>query len=142
MHESANQTDCLIIGGGIMGLTLASLIKELDSSIKIDLYEKLHDIGLESSEALNNAGTGHAGYCELNYTPMSKDGKINIQKALEINSKYEITLQYWSYLSRKYKSFDPKKFIQRTPHVSLVFGDQHIDFLKRSEEHTSELQSH
>ena len=131
MHESTNQTDCLIIGGGIMGLTLASIIKELDSSIKIDLYEKLYDIGLESSEALNNAGTGHAGYCELNYTPMGKDGKLNIQKALEINSKYEITLQYWSYLSRKYKSFKPKKFIQRTPHVSLVFGDQHIDFLKK-----------
>jgi len=80
MHESTNQTDCLIIGGGIMGLTLASIIKELDTSIKIDLYEKLYDIGLESSEALNNAGTGHAGYCELNYTPMGKDGKLNIQK--------------------------------------------------------------
>lgn len=83
MHESLNKTDCLIIGGGIMSLTLASLIKELDPSIKIDLYEKLNDVGLESSEALNNAGTGHAGYCELNYTPISKDGKINIKKPLK-----------------------------------------------------------
>ena len=131
MHGSTNQTDCLIIGGGIMGLTLASLIKECTPSIKIDLYEKLQGAGLESSEALNNAGTGHAGYCELNYTPMGKNGKINIEKALEINSKYEITLQYWSYLSNKYKSFDPKKFIQRTPHVSLVFGDDNIRFLKK-----------
>ena len=131
MRKSIHKTDCLIIGGGIMSLTLASLIKELDSSIKIDLYEKLNDVGLESSEALNNAGTGHAGYCELNYTPADKSGKIDIQKALEINSKYEITLQYWSYLSRKYKSFKPKKFIHRTPHVSLVFGDQNIDFLKK-----------
>ena len=131
MHGSTNQTDCLIIGGGIMGLTLASLIKECTPSIKIDLYEKLQGAGLESSEALNNAGTGHAGYCELNYTPMGKNGKINIEKALEINAKYEITLQYWSYLSNKYKSFDPKKFIQRTPHVSLVFGDDNIRFLKK-----------
>jgi len=131
MHESTNNTDCLIIGGGIMSLTLASLIKELDPSIKIDLYEKLQGVGLESSEALNNAGTGHAGYCELNYTPMGKDGKINIKKALEINSKYEITLQYWGYLKRRYKSFDPKKFIHRTPHVSLVFGDDNIMFLKK-----------
>ena len=131
MHESLNKTDCLIIGGGIMSLTLASLIKELDPSIKIDLYEKLNDVGLESSEALNNAGTGHAGYCELNYTPISKDGKINIKKALEINSKYEITLQYWSYLSNKYKSFNPKKFIHLTPHISLVFGEDNIRFLKK-----------
>ena len=131
MHGSPNKTDCLIIGGGIMGLTLASLIKECTPSIKIDLYEKLQGVALESSEALNNAGTGHAGYCELNYTPMGKNGKINIKKALEINSKYEITLQYWSYLSNKYKSFDPKKFIQRTPHVSLVFGDDNIRFLMK-----------
>ena len=131
MHGSTNETDCLIIGGGIMGLTLASLIKECNSSIKVDLYEKLQGVGLESSEALNNAGTGHAGYCELNYTPMGKDGKINIKKALEINSKYEITLQYWSYLSNKYKSFDPKNFIHRTPHISLVFGDDNIRFLKK-----------
>ena len=131
MHESLNKTDCLIIGGGVMGLTLASLIKELDPSMKIDLYEKLNNVGLESSEALNNAGTGHAGYCELNYTPMSNDGKINIKKALEINSKYEVTLQYWSYLSGKYKSFDPKKFIHLAPHISLVFGDANIRFLKK-----------
>ncbi len=131
MHGSTNKTDCLIIGGGIMGLTLASLIKECTPSIKIDLYEKLQGVALESSEALNNAGTGHAGYCELNYTPMGKNGKINIKKALEINSKYEITLQYWSYLSNKYKSFDPKKFIQRSPHVSLVFGDDNIRFLMK-----------
>ena len=61
MHGSTTETDCLIIGGGIMGLTLASLIKECNSSIKIDLDEKLKGVGLESSEALNNAGTGHAG---------------------------------------------------------------------------------
>lgn len=131
MTVSNQKTDCLIIGGGIMSLTLASLIKELDSSVKIDLYEKLHGVGLESSEALNNAGTGHAGYCELNYTPMNKSGQIDIKKALEINSKYEITLQYWSYLSAKYKSFDPKKFIHQTPHISLVFGDKNIAFLKK-----------
>ena len=99
MHASLNTTDCLIIGGGVMSLTLASLLKEIDSAIKIDLFEKLHNVGLESSGALNNAGTGHAGYCELNYTPAGKDGRINVKKALEINSKYEITLQYWSYLS-------------------------------------------
>ena len=113
-----------------MSLTLASLLKEIDSAIKIDLFEKLHNVGLESSGALNNAGTGHAGYCELNYTPAGKDGRINVKKALEINSKYETTLQYWSYLSRKYKTFAPKKFINCTPHLSLVFGDDNVRFLR------------
>ena len=131
MHASQNTTDCLIIGGGVMSLTLASLLKEIDSAIKIDLFEKLHSVGLESSGALNNAGTGHAGYCELNYTPAGKDGRINVKKALEINSKYETTLQYWSYLSRKYKTFAPKKFIHSTPHLSLVFGDDNVRFLRK-----------
>ena len=131
MHASLNTTDCLIIGGGVMSLTLASLLKEIDSSIKIDLFEKLHNVGLESSGALNNAGTGHAGYCELNYTPAGKDGRINVKKALAINTKYEITLQYWSYLSRKYKTFAPKKFIHCTPHLSLVFGDDNVRFLRK-----------
>ena len=131
MHASLNTTDCLIIGGGVMSLTLASLLKEIDSAIKIDLFEKLHSVGLESSGALNNAGTGHAGYCELNYTPAGKDGRINVKKALEINSKYETTLQYWSYLSRKYKTFAPKKFIHSTPHLSLVFGDDNVRFLRK-----------
>jgi malate dehydrogenase (quinone) len=131
INNQPDLTDCLIVGGGIMGITLASLLNELDSSIKINLYEKLNSSGLESSEALNNAGTGHAGYCELNYTPIGKDGKVKITKALEINAKYEITLQYWSYLTNAYKSFNPKKFINRTPHVSLVFGDKNIHFLKK-----------
>lgn len=129
--SDTNKTDCLIIGGGIMSLTLASLIKEIDPSVKIDLFERLNDIGLESSEALNNAGTGHAGYCELNYTPADTNGKINIKKALEVNSKYEITLQYWSYLTKKYSSFNPRKFINRVPHLSFVFGNDGVKFLKR-----------
>jgi malate dehydrogenase (quinone) len=124
------KTDVLIIGAGIMGATLAALLKELDPNIQIDLIEKLENTGLESSNTLNNAGTGHAGYCELNYTPQMPNGSINIQKALEINSKFEISLQFWSYLSKKYTSFKPKNFISKVPHISIVRGKKDVEFLK------------
>jgi malate dehydrogenase (quinone) len=125
------KTDVLIIGTGIMGATLATLLKELDPKIQVDLIEKLEDAGLESSNTLNNAGTGHAGYCELNYTPLRPNGKINIQKALEINAKFEISLQFWSYLSKKYSSFKPKNFISKVPHISIVRGEKDVAFLKK-----------
>ena len=125
------KTDVLIIGTGIMGTTLATLLKELDPKIQVDLIEKLEDAGLESSNTLNNAGTGHAGYCELNYTPLIANGKINIQKALEINAKFEISLQFWSYLSKKYSSFKPKNFISKVPHISIVRGEKDVAFLKK-----------
>jgi len=131
-HSPQNiKTDVLIIGSGIMGATLATLLKELDPKIQVDLIEKLEDAGLESSNTFNNAGTGHAGYCELNYTPLLSNGKIDIQKALEINAKFEISLQFWSYLSKKYSSFKPKNFISKVPHISIVRGDKDVAFLKK-----------
>ena len=85
MKKSKNiplyETDVLIIGAGIMGATLGSILKELDSSLRVDIVESLNSPALESSKALNNAGTGHAGYCELNYTPLLPNNKIDIQKA-------------------------------------------------------------
>ena len=123
-------TDVLIIGAGIMGATLACLLKELNSNLKINIVDMLKEPGMESSEALNNAGTGHAGYCELNYTPL-KQKKIDIKKALEINAKFEVSLQFWSYLAKKYKHFEPKNFITSAPHISMVSGKNDIKFLKK-----------
>jgi malate dehydrogenase (quinone) len=125
------ETDVLIIGSGIMGTTLASIINEVNDDLKVTIVEKLDKSGLESSHAFNNAGTGHAGYCEVNYTPILSNNKININKALKINSDFETSLQYWAYLARKYRSFNPKYFIKNTPHISLVSGDQNIAYLKK-----------
>jgi malate dehydrogenase (quinone) len=125
------ETDTLIIGAGIMGATLASMIKETDPNLRIDIVEALEGPALESSYALNNAGTGHAGYCELNYTPLLLNEKIDIKKAIQINIGFEVSLQYWSYLTKKYHFFSPKKFIKRVPHISLVNGDKDIAFLKK-----------
>jgi malate dehydrogenase (quinone) len=125
------ETDVLIIGAGIMGATLASLLKEMDTHLRVDLVEALDSHALESSQAYNNAGTGHAGYCELNYTPLLSNNKIDIQKAIKINTGFEMSLQYWGYLSRKYSIFAPKRFIRKVPHISLVDGEKNITYLKK-----------
>ena len=92
------ETDVLLVGGGIMSATLGVLLHQLDPSLSITMVEQLPEVALESSDALNNAGTGHAGYCELNYTPQAADGSIDIKRALEINAAFEVSLQFWSYL--------------------------------------------
>jgi malate dehydrogenase (quinone) len=124
------ETDVLIIGAGIMGATLASILKELDTSLKINMVDMLQAPGMESTEALNNAGTGHAGYCETNYTP-EINKSVNIEKAVEINAKFEVSLQYWAYLTKTYKLFKPIEFIRKTPHISIVNGKKDIEYLKK-----------
>lgn len=126
-----NEVDVLLIGGGIMSATLGVLLHQLNPELSITMVEKLSDVALESSDALNNAGTGHAGYCELNYTPQSQDGKINIERALEINSAYEISLQLWSSLVKLNILPPPKDFISKTPHLSFVWGEENIKFLEQ-----------
>ena len=131
VFKSKNQHDITLVGGGIMSLTLAVLINELNPKLKIHLIERLSECGKESSDALNNAGTGHAGYCELNYTPQNKDGEVTIKRAVEINEMFEISLQFWAYLDKKYSEFNPKKFIKKTPHISFVWGRKNVKFLKK-----------
>jgi len=125
------KTDCILIGGGIMSITLAKLLHELDSNINIKIYEKLTSPALESTQSINNAGTGHAGFCELNYTPLNKKQYIDISRALRINREFEMSLQFWSFLAKKYKCFKPKSFITQVPHISIVKGKNNISFLKK-----------
>ena len=125
------QTDVLLAGGGIMSATLGMLLHELDPSLRIVMVEQLADVALESSAALNNAGTGHAGNCELNYTPQNVDGSINISRALEINAAFEVSLQYWAHLVESGALPLSEQFINKTPHLSLVWGEKNIAFLKQ-----------
>ncbi len=124
------ETDILLVGGGIMSATLGVLLNQLDPSLSITMVEQLADVALESSGALNNAGTGHAGYCELNYTPQAKDGSVDVQRALEINAAYEISLQFWSHLVETSALPAPSNFINKTPHLSFVSGEKNSAFLE------------
>ncbi len=125
------ETDVLLVGGGIMSATLGMLLQQLDPTLSITMVERLPEVALESSDALNNAGTGHAGYCELNYTPQADDGNINIQRALEINAAFEVSLQFWAHLVNTDALPAPTQFINKTPHLSFVWGDKNVAFLKR-----------
>jgi malate dehydrogenase (quinone) len=125
------ETDVLLVGGGIMSATLGMLLNQLDPSLEIMMVEQLEEVALESTSALNNAGTGHAGYCELNYTPQDSDGNIETKRALEINAAYELSLQFWSSLVESNALPLPNNFINKTPHLSFVWGEKNTGFLKQ-----------
>ena len=124
-------TDVVLIGAGIMSATLAVILKELDPSLNIEIYEVLDKPAEESSNAWNNAGTGHAALCELNYTPQEKDGSIDISKALDVNTQFDLSRQLWSYLVKKGTIKDPQDFINSVPHISFVRGADNVAFLKK-----------
>lgn len=120
-----------LIGAGIMSATLGILIKKLMPNAAIDIYERLDKIGAESSDAWNNAGTGHSAFCELNYTPTNEDGSINIDKAVKIGGQFEVSKQFWSYLAES-KMVDTKvPFINDIDHMSFVWGADNVAFLKK-----------
>ncbi|WP_083862494.1 MULTISPECIES: malate dehydrogenase (quinone) [Stutzerimonas stutzeri group] len=129
-HDS-EAVDMVLVGAGIMSVTLAVLLKELDPSIKLEIVELQESGAIESSNPWNNAGTGHAGLCELNYTPDSKDGTIDIKKAVHINTQFEVSKQFWAYLADREGFGSPRDFINAVPHLSFVRGSKNIDFLKR-----------
>jgi malate dehydrogenase (quinone) len=126
----SNEPDVVLIGAGIMSATLGVFLKELEPSLTIAMFETLEDCGLESSEAWNNAGTGHAANCEMNYTPQRPDGSIDISKALQVNVEFDLSRQFWSYLIKKGAIADPRSFIHPVPHMSFVHAGN-VPFLKK-----------
>jgi malate dehydrogenase (quinone) len=126
-----NKVDVLLVGAGVMSSTLAMLLSHLDPSLKILMVERLSKVASESTHSLNNAGTGHAGYCELNYTPQKADGSIDISKALAINAGFEASLQFWSYLVEQKVLPVPHEFINFIPHQNFVWGEKDVAFLRK-----------
>jgi malate dehydrogenase (quinone) len=127
----AAQFDIVLVGAGIMSATLATMLKELDPALRIAIYEGLDGPAVESSNAWNNAGTGHAALCELNYTSEKPDGTVDISRALKVNTEFDLSRQFWSYLVRKGAIESPDSFIHPVAHVSFVRGESNVAFLKR-----------
>lgn len=122
------KTDVVLMGAGIMSATLGMILKELDPDITIQIIERLDVAGTESSDAWNNAGTGHSAFCELNYTPQKADGSIDISKAIKIAEQFEVSREFWSYLLDKKYLSNPADFISAVPHLSFVWGDNNVSF--------------
>lgn len=131
MSNRQTETDVILICAGIMSATLGSLLKELVPDWKITVFEKLASAGEESSNEWNNAGTGHAALCELNYTSEKSDGSIDISKAVKVNEQFQVSMQFWSYLVNSNLIRNPQDFIMPLPHMSLVQGQQNVAFLKK-----------
>lgn len=126
-----SNSDVVLIGAGIMSATLGLILKELQPDLTIDIYERLDSAAAESSDAWNNAGTGHSAFCELNYTPEGKDGSIDPKKAISIAESFEVSRQFWSYLVEQGKVPAPENFIKTIPHISFVWGDKNVKYLKK-----------
>ncbi len=126
----SDSVDVALIGAGIMSATLGTVLKELEPSLNVVMFETLHDCAQESSDGWNNAGTGHAANCEMNYTPQRADGSVDISKALEVNVEFDLSRQLWSYLVRDGALGDPGAFIHACPHMSFVFDAGDVSFLR------------
>ncbi|MFD1803226.1 malate dehydrogenase (quinone) [Mixta tenebrionis] len=129
--NTAEKTDVLLIGGGIMSASLGTLLHDLQPDWKQLMVEKLDGVALESSNGWNNAGTGHSANMELNYTPERADGSIDVTKALEINEAFMISRQFWTTQVKRGVLNEPHSFINSTPHMSFVWGDKNVDYLTK-----------
>ena len=131
MNNNEKNRDVILIGAGIMSATLGTLLKQLVPDWEITVFEKLENAGEESSNEWNNAGTGHAALCELNYTSEKPDGSVDISKAISINEQFQLSMQFWTYLVNNGLIHNPSDFIRQLPHMSMVIGEQDIKFLEK-----------
>ena len=129
--EPEKTVDVLLIGGGIMSASLGTYLNELEPEWSIDVYERMDKVAEESSNAWNNAGTGHSAFCEMNYTSEAADGSMDISKAVGVNEQFEISKQFWAYQVEQKVLNNPTSFINNVPHMSFVWGDKNVEFLKK-----------
>lgn len=123
--------DVALVGGGIMSATLGAILKQLQPDWDIRVYERLGELADESSNPWNNAGTGHAALCELNYTPERADGTIDIASAVKVNEQFQVSRQFWAFMVESGALPDPTAFINATPHMSFVWGEGNVEYLRK-----------
>lgn len=130
--------DIILIGSGVMSANLGAILKRLEPNLAIQLYEAADMIACECSDGWNNAGTGHAGICELSYTPhRNADGSVNVTKAIEIFEQFSLSKRFWSFAVADGMIDRPKDFINPIPHLSFVHGEEQVDFLRARHEEMS-----
>lgn len=136
-NQAENYSEVILIGAGIMSATLGTFLKKLEPQWKINIFERMDKVTAESSEAWNNAGTGHSAFCELNYTTEQEDGSINIEKAIKIAESFEKSKEFWASLTQEGIIQNPENVIHKIPHISFVWGEENVDFLQKRYESMS-----
>ncbi|MFV0433126.1 MAG: malate dehydrogenase (quinone) [Leucobacter sp.] len=131
---SKNTVDVVLIGGGVMSATLGTLIKQVQPDWSMEIFESQTAVATESTNAWNNAGTGHAALCELNYMPEGADGSLSPDKAIQINEQFQLSRQWWASLVKEGVLGEPSSFINPTPHMTFVRGEANVDYLRRRHE--------
>jgi malate dehydrogenase (quinone) len=131
MSSHIDNPDVVLIGSGVMSANLGALLKRLDPKLRIQVYEAADELAYESSNGWNNAGTGHAGICEISYTPKPADGSpVKVQKVIDIFQEFEHSLQFWGHAVASGMIDNPKEFINPLQHISFVDGEDQVAFLK------------
>lgn len=123
--------DAVLVGGGIMSATLATLLHRLEPTWSIDIYERAGSLAPESTNPWNNAGTGHSALCELNYTPQLPDGSVSTVNAVKVNQQFQLSRELWSALVDDGTIPDPKAFLVPVPHMSFVWGADNVKYLRK-----------
>ncbi|MFD4292779.1 malate dehydrogenase (quinone) [Rhodococcus sp. NPDC058505] len=129
-NTAVHKTDVVLVGAGIMSATLGALLRQLQPDWSISVFERLDAAAAESSDPWNNAGTGHSALCELNYTPATKDGSVDITKAVNVNEQFQVSRQFWAYAIENGILTEPKEFVNPIPHVSFVHGAENVKYLR------------
>ncbi|MEV1002189.1 malate dehydrogenase (quinone) [Nonomuraea sp. NPDC050202] len=122
--------DVVLVGGGIMSATLGALLRRVRPDWSVLVLERLDGLGLESSSAWNNAGTGHAGLCEFNYTPLTGAGSIDVSGAIAVNEQFQLSRQLWARLVEEGTLGDPAGFIRPVPHYAFAHGAAGVEHLR------------
>lgn len=123
--------DVILIGSGVMSANLGALLKRLDPKLSIQVYEVTEELAQESSHGWNNAGTGHAGICELSYTPtQAADGTVDVSNAIKIFEQFEKSRLFWASAVAEGLIDRPKDFVNPVPHLSFVHGAKWVDYLR------------
>ncbi len=130
-ESSSPRIDVALIGSGIMSATLGALLRNLSPGLRIETYEMTDTLSHQSSHGWNNAGTGHAGICELSYTPSREtDGSVDVSRAIKMFEDFERTKQFWSYAVAHGMADEPREFVNQVPHISFVYGAEQVEFLR------------
>lgn len=129
--EQESSVDVLLIGGGVMSATLGTYLNELEPNWSIEMVERLDGVAQESSNGWNNAGTGHSALAEMNYTPENADGSVDIAKAVEISEAFQVSRRFLASQVQRGALQNPRSFINTTPHMSFVWGEENVTFLRK-----------